>query len=323
MDLFYVPLAEVLDLGIVECYGACRLFNRIIHGEEYPESKSAKQICWIADRLYLTFGGLNESIPGRGKQRFEEVRSEFLKVVAESEAGCDAVGVEECFCLALQRAYSTDVRGSAKADALLASVGGFSDPPSQAPAHRNLRSAAAACCHRHSPPGHLGRFISAGYANDVARLPVPPEAEADKPYPRELLRDTSGGHGIEYAPVCSGIFMDFFLPKGKKKYFPDMDGQNIVAIDAEARPVDVLVPGSREDRASMGLADDLGRAMVRLSKVPMGGWQEYAYFRGDGVGWEEAAEISEEVSGERARGRTWIYRGCGRGRKRREGAMGR
>ncbi|RYP62012.1 hypothetical protein DL770_009662 [Monosporascus sp. CRB-9-2] len=85
-----------------------RLFNRIMHGEEYPESKSAKQICWIADRVYLTFGGLNESIPGRGKQRFEEVRSEFLKVMAEGEARCVVVDVEECFNLALRRAYGTD-----------------------------------------------------------------------------------------------------------------------------------------------------------------------------------------------------------------------
>ncbi|TGJ83212.1 hypothetical protein E0Z10_g5562 [Xylaria hypoxylon] len=154
-----------------------------------------------------------------------------------------------------------------------------------AQSHRNLLEAAVA--------EGIRRFVPAEYANDVGRFPIPPSSEADKLHFREHAAHVCRLHEIEYTLICNGIIMDFFLPRGKKKYLADLPPKllNVLPVDAEADPPRVVVLGWPGDGISMTLADDIARGVVRLLLLPYGSWNEITYLSGDRVSWEDAAEI--------------------------------
>lgn len=177
-------------------------------------------------------------------------------------------------------------------DTLLSFIVDFASPNGSlgALAHRNLLTAAV------HPDVRLKRFVPAEYANDVARFPVPPSAEMDKLYFRQYVGEFCRARGIEYTLVGNGILTDFFRPRGERNGFPDLEGP-LVPIDVEARKV--LVPGDREDKISFTAAGDVAKAVVRLLRVDIGGWDEYTYVSGDRLTWEEAAGKLEAVLGEK------------------------
>ncbi|KAI0206220.1 hypothetical protein F4808DRAFT_111225 [Astrocystis sublimbata] len=179
---------------------------------------------------------------------------------------------------------------SAQADTLLSFMVDLQNPSLTARSHRNLLDAAVA--------EDVKRFVPAEYANDVARFPVPPSSEADKMDFREHAGRVCRTHGIEYTVFCVGIIMDFFLPRGKKKYMADLPPEfpNLLPVDAEAEPPVVKILGDSRDKVSMTLADDIASGVVRLLRLPRGTWGEFTYLSGDRVSWEDAAEILERVA---------------------------
>ncbi|KAI0404465.1 hypothetical protein F4802DRAFT_567165 [Xylaria palmicola] len=178
---------------------------------------------------------------------------------------------------------------SARADTLLSFIVDLQNPASAARCHRNLLGAAAV--------EGIRRFVPAEYANDVARFPAPPSSEADKlPFRRHAAR-LCRAHGVEYTLVCTGIIMDFFLPRGGKRYLADPPPgfPAILPVDAEADPPRVTVLGDPRDKISVTLADDIACGVVRLLRMPRGTWDETTYLSGDRVSWEDVAEILERV----------------------------
>lgn len=65
--------------------------------------------------------------------------------------------------------------------------------------------------------------------------------------------------------------MDFFLPRGRKKYLADLPPAltNILPVDADPPRLKVL--GHPGDATSMTLADDIARGLVGLLLIPRGG----------------------------------------------------
>ena len=185
---------------------------------------------------------------------------------------------------------------SVNADTLLSFIVNLQDPESAAQSHRNLLPAAVSA-------GCIKRFIPAEYANNIARFPVPPSSETDKLQFREHVVRTCRENEIEYALVCNGVIMDFFIPRGRKRYFADLPPEfpPILLIDIPVatetdtdRPwVDVL--GNPADKISLTLADDIAAGVVRFLQSPRGSWDEITYFSGDRVSWEEVGEILERV----------------------------
>ncbi|KAI8951086.1 hypothetical protein F4801DRAFT_601547 [Xylaria longipes] len=184
---------------------------------------------------------------------------------------------------------------SAQADALLSFIVDLQNPKSIARSHRNLLDAAVA--------EGITRFVPAEYANDVAKFPVPPSSEADKLHFRRHAVRVCRAHNIEYTLICNGIIMDFFLPRGKKKYLTDLPPElsNILPVGVGAVPPHVLVLGSPKDKISMTFADDIANGLVRLLLLPNGSWDEVTYFSGDRVSWEEAADILEKALGRKVK----------------------
>ncbi|KAI1132481.1 hypothetical protein F5Y10DRAFT_208651 [Nemania abortiva] len=225
----------------------------------------------VLDAL-LQSGQFNVTVFSRSPKLTLEGRGAIIRVVDYDDVSCLRAALR-----------------SAQADTILSFIVDLRNPNSTAQSHRNLLEAAVA--------EGITRFIPAEYANDVARFPTPPASEADKLHFREHARDVCRVHNIESTLVCNGIIMDFFLPRGRKKYFADLPPKfsSILPVNLEAEPSRVVILGNPKDKISMTMADDVARGVVRLLLVPRGGWDDITYFSGDRVSWEEAAEILGRV----------------------------
>jgi len=97
---------------------------------------------------------------------------------------------------------------------------------------------------------------------------------------------------IEYTLVCNGLFMNYLLPKGTKKYLQDV----YINISIEDRKA--TVPGTGNQPIAMTMVEDIAKAVVWLVDDPRP-WPKYTYITGSTTSWNELIKYGEEVTGEK------------------------
>lgn len=115
------------------------------------------------------------------------------------------------------------------------------------------------------------------------------EGPAMYDFKKKLRHFLSSQDKVEYTLVCNGLFMDYLLPKGGKKYCGD------VAIPVNIEERKARIPGSGEEPVTLTLADDVGKAIVWLIDDPRP-WPKYTYIAGSVTSWNELVKMGEEVT---------------------------
>jgi len=131
------------------------------------------------------------------------------------------------------------------------------------------------------------RFVPSEWAADVKAYPLMLPLYAFKLEPRELLEKSK----LEYTLVCDGLFMDYLLPKGAKKYFKDV-GIPISVPDKKA-----VIPGNGEALVTLTTGDDIGHAIGELLHVADGAWEKYTYIVGETTTWNKITHAAEQITG--------------------------
>lgn len=83
--------------------------------------------------------------------------------------------------------------------------------------------------------------------------------------------------------------MDYFLPKGTKKYLQDVP----MPVDPEHHTAQI--PWDGNDTFTLTSADDVGRGLVWLLDQPR--WDTYTYFRGEQTTWNKVLREAEDITG--------------------------
>ncbi|KAI8579893.1 hypothetical protein K450DRAFT_239595 [Umbelopsis ramanniana AG] len=133
------------------------------------------------------------------------------------------------------------------------------------------------------------RFIPSEWALDVQKYDDKPSLYEFKRKFRQFLADQNK---IEYTLVCNGLFMNYLLPAGTKKYLQDVD----INISIEKRTANV--PGTGNQPMVLTMAEDIGKAVVWLIDDPKP-WPKYTYIKGTVTSWNELIKYGEEVTGEK------------------------
>jgi len=129
------------------------------------------------------------------------------------------------------------------------------------------------------------RFVPSEWAVDVARVPVFLPLYDKKQRVRDVLEKTS----LEYTYVAVGLFMDYLLPIGAKKYFRDYP----TPVDVQNRKAHI--PGTGEAKVSLTTGDDIARAVGVLLDTPK--WEKYIYIVGETTTWNNVVKLAENVTG--------------------------
>lgn len=97
---------------------------------------------------------------------------------------------------------------------------------------------------------------------------------------------------IEYTLISNGLFMDYLLPKGSKKYLKDVT----IPVNVEERKARIPVNG--EAPVTMTYADDVGKAIIKLVEDTRP-WPLYTYIHGATTTWDQLVKLGEECTGEK------------------------
>ncbi|KAH8552951.1 hypothetical protein BGW37DRAFT_277922 [Umbelopsis sp. PMI_123] len=134
------------------------------------------------------------------------------------------------------------------------------------------------------------RFIPSEWVHDVKRYDMRASILKFKQDMRHFLE---AQNAIEYTFVCNGLFMDYLLPPGGKKYLKDV---TTFCVNFNERKA--TVPGTGNEPLAMTFADDIGKAIVWLIDDPRP-WPKYTYLTGSITSLNQLIQYGEEATGEK------------------------
>ncbi|KAL5334394.1 hypothetical protein BJX70DRAFT_402609 [Aspergillus crustosus] len=128
------------------------------------------------------------------------------------------------------------------------------------------------------------RFIPSEYGVNVQDYPDQPGFYWETREPiREILRNQSK---LEWSVISCGWIVDYILPR-RNRYLKDIGDAFPVNL-AEGR---MVIPGTGNEPVDVVSARDLARALVALTKAPLGVWERYIYLSGEQISCNKLGEL--------------------------------